>query len=300
MAKAVAAGRRVVLITCTRGEMGEIVVPDMDTPDNHRRLGEIRAGELERAMGVLGRHRVGEPRLPRLGHDGSGREPRPALVLAGRPRRGRPAARLADPALPARRRSRPTTTSAATATPTTSGPTTSRSARSSGPATPRWYPEQLAPEHGGTGRPPDEGGLAPWTPSKLYEQAIPASVRTAMRDRHGASSASRPLVAAARRHARAAGRVRGVPGAGCSCPTSRSRPGSTSRGDPLERKWHAMQRARDPDRATTAVHGRSGSTAGASTGRTRPSSCASRPSRRPSPSPTCSPGSPEAATARGQ
>ena len=43
-----------MLVTCTRGEMGEIVVPDMDTPDNHRRLGEIRAGELERAMGALG------------------------------------------------------------------------------------------------------------------------------------------------------------------------------------------------------------------------------------------------------
>ena len=50
MAKAVAEGRRVILVTCTRGEMGEIVVPDMDTPDNHRRLGEIRAGELERAL----------------------------------------------------------------------------------------------------------------------------------------------------------------------------------------------------------------------------------------------------------
>src|ERR687898_3255465 len=54
MAKAVAAGHRVVLVTCTRGEMGEIVVPDLDTPDNHRRLGELRAGELERAMGQLG------------------------------------------------------------------------------------------------------------------------------------------------------------------------------------------------------------------------------------------------------
>ena len=54
MALAVKAGRRVVLVTCTRGEMGEIVVPEMDTPDNHRRLGEIRAGELERAMGHLG------------------------------------------------------------------------------------------------------------------------------------------------------------------------------------------------------------------------------------------------------
>jgi LmbE family N-acetylglucosaminyl deacetylase len=32
MAKAIAEGRRVVLVTCTRGEMGEIVVPEMDTP----------------------------------------------------------------------------------------------------------------------------------------------------------------------------------------------------------------------------------------------------------------------------
>ena len=34
--------------------MGEIVVPELDTPENHRRLGEIRAAELERAMGALG------------------------------------------------------------------------------------------------------------------------------------------------------------------------------------------------------------------------------------------------------
>ena len=54
MAKAVAAGRRVVLVTGTRGELGEIVVPELDTPDNHRRLGELRAVELERAMGHLG------------------------------------------------------------------------------------------------------------------------------------------------------------------------------------------------------------------------------------------------------
>jgi LmbE family N-acetylglucosaminyl deacetylase len=39
MAMAVRAGRRVVLVTCTRGEQGEIVVAEMDTPDNHRRLG---------------------------------------------------------------------------------------------------------------------------------------------------------------------------------------------------------------------------------------------------------------------
>ncbi len=54
MAKAVVEGRRVVLVTGTRGELGEIVVAEMDTPANHRRLGEIRAGELEAAMGELG------------------------------------------------------------------------------------------------------------------------------------------------------------------------------------------------------------------------------------------------------
>ena len=43
MAKAVRDGHRVVLVTGTRGELGEIVVPELDTPDNHRRLGEIRA-----------------------------------------------------------------------------------------------------------------------------------------------------------------------------------------------------------------------------------------------------------------
>src|SRR3954466_4444117 len=48
------AGGRVVLVTCTRGEMGEIVVPELDTPENHRRLGELRAVELEWAMTRLG------------------------------------------------------------------------------------------------------------------------------------------------------------------------------------------------------------------------------------------------------
>src|SRR4029077_14593456 len=54
MARAIRDGRRVVLITGTRGEQGEIVVPEIDTPENHRRLGEIRMRELEDAMGVLG------------------------------------------------------------------------------------------------------------------------------------------------------------------------------------------------------------------------------------------------------
>src|SRR3989304_1460166 len=37
MAKSVAAGHRVVLVTCTRGELGDIVVEEMNTPENHRR-----------------------------------------------------------------------------------------------------------------------------------------------------------------------------------------------------------------------------------------------------------------------
>ena len=60
---------------------------------------------------------------------------------------------------------------------------TSPFVRTTAPETPAWYPEQLAPEHGGMGPVMDEGGLAPWAPLKLYEQAIPASVRNAMRDR---------------------------------------------------------------------------------------------------------------------
>ena len=48
---------------------------------------------------------------------------------------------------------------------------------------PSWYPEQLAPEHGGTGAPAGEGGLAPWAPAKLYEQAMPASVRVALKEK---------------------------------------------------------------------------------------------------------------------
>jgi mycothiol conjugate amidase Mca len=47
-------GVRVVCVTCTWGENGEIVVPEMDTPENHARLGEIRRGELAAALAALG------------------------------------------------------------------------------------------------------------------------------------------------------------------------------------------------------------------------------------------------------
>ena len=54
MARYAAEGARVVCVTCTGGEHGEIVVPEMDTPENHAKLGEIRADELRRALAALG------------------------------------------------------------------------------------------------------------------------------------------------------------------------------------------------------------------------------------------------------
>lgn len=46
-------GARTVLVTCTLGEEGEIVVPEMDTPENHARLAEIRYEELKAAADIL-------------------------------------------------------------------------------------------------------------------------------------------------------------------------------------------------------------------------------------------------------
>jgi mycothiol conjugate amidase Mca len=54
MARYAAEGIRVACLTCTGGEEGEIVVPELDTPENHERLGEIRREELARALAHLG------------------------------------------------------------------------------------------------------------------------------------------------------------------------------------------------------------------------------------------------------
>ncbi|HET8785710.1 MAG TPA: PIG-L family deacetylase [Candidatus Limnocylindrales bacterium] len=182
MAKAVAEGRRVILVTCTRGEMGEIVVPDMDTPDNHRRLGEIRAGELERAMG-----RLGVTEWENLGYHDSdmmGRvgnlDPR-TFWQADLDEAARRLVWLI-------RRYQPDVVTTYNDFGGYGHPDHIRTHDVTVRAFPRagdvaWYPEQIAPEHGGSGPSLEEGGLAPWTPSKLYEQAIPASVRTAMRER---------------------------------------------------------------------------------------------------------------------
>jgi N-acetyl-1-D-myo-inositol-2-amino-2-deoxy-alpha-D-glucopyranoside deacetylase len=182
MAKAVAEGRRVVLATCTRGEMGEIVVPELDTPDNHRRLGELRAVELERAMAALGVtewENLGYRDSDMMGRAGNhdarcfwqadideaiGRMT--FLVRTYRPDVLTTYNDYGGYGHPDHIRSHVVAVGAF--------------ARAGDPS---WYPQQLAPEHGGTGAPEGEGGLAPWTPAKLYEQAIPASLRTGLAER---------------------------------------------------------------------------------------------------------------------
>ncbi len=56
MAKYVAEGRGVTLVTCTAGEMGEILVPELThlAADQEDGLGQHRRGELEAAMAELG------------------------------------------------------------------------------------------------------------------------------------------------------------------------------------------------------------------------------------------------------
>jgi N-acetyl-1-D-myo-inositol-2-amino-2-deoxy-alpha-D-glucopyranoside deacetylase len=56
MAKYVSEGAGVTLVTCTAGEMGEILVPDLEHLAAHRedKLGEHRRGEIADAMKVLG------------------------------------------------------------------------------------------------------------------------------------------------------------------------------------------------------------------------------------------------------
>jgi LmbE family N-acetylglucosaminyl deacetylase len=182
MAKAVAAGRRVVLVTGTRGEQGEIVVPEMDTPDNHRRLAEIRAGELERAMGILG---VTE--WENLGYHDSDMMGRAGNVdprSYWRADLDEAAGRLVWLI----RRYQPDVVTTYNEFGGYGHPDHIRTHDVAVRAFPRagdpaWYPEQLTPDSGGTGPGIDEGGLEPWSPSKLYEQAIPASVRTAMNEK---------------------------------------------------------------------------------------------------------------------
>lgn len=56
MAKYVAEGRGVTVVTCTAGEMGEVLVPDLEhlAYDKDGGLGERRKGEIGEAMAALG------------------------------------------------------------------------------------------------------------------------------------------------------------------------------------------------------------------------------------------------------
>jgi LmbE family N-acetylglucosaminyl deacetylase len=182
MAKSVKQGRRVVLVTCTRGEQGDIVVPEMDTAENHRRLGELRAAELEAAMealGVVEWENLGYRDSDMMGRPGN-RDPRCLWQADLDEAIGRLVWLV--------RRYQPDVMTTYNDFGGYGHPDHIRThlvavgafARAGDPA---WYPQQIAPEHGGTGAPVGEGGLAPWTPAKLYEQAIPASVRQAIQER---------------------------------------------------------------------------------------------------------------------
>jgi len=169
MAKAVAQGRRVVLVTGTRGEQGEIVVPAMDTLDNHRRLGEIRMVELEQAMGELGVtewENLGYRDSDMMGRPGNA-DPRTFWQAELDQAAGRLTWLI--------RRYQPDVVTTYNSFGGYGHPDHIRVhdvsirafARAGDPA---WYPEQL------------QDGVEPWAPKKLYETAIPASVREAMRE----------------------------------------------------------------------------------------------------------------------
>ena len=182
MAASVAAGRRVVLVTCTDGAMGEIVIPERDTPEEHRRLAATRAFELEAAMielGVTEWENLGYRDSDMMGRIAN-RDPRCFWQADMDEAVGRLVWLV--------RRYRPHVMTTYNDFGGYGHPDHIRTHLVAVGAWERagdagWYPEQLAPDHGGSGPPEADGGLAPWAPLKIYEQAIPASVRTAMRDR---------------------------------------------------------------------------------------------------------------------
>ena len=69
IARSIAEGRRVDLVTCTGGEEGEIHDPDLDPEEAKPRLAEIRRAELDCSVAALG---GGALRLHMLGYRDSG------------------------------------------------------------------------------------------------------------------------------------------------------------------------------------------------------------------------------------
>ncbi len=205
MAKAAATGHRVVLVTCTRGELGEIVVPELDTPANHRRLAEIRAAELEAAMEALG-----VPTWENLGYRDSG--------MMGTPGNQDPRSLWQADLDDAIRRlvwlirvHRPDVMTHYNDFGGYGHPDHIRAHQVAIGAfyragDPEWYAEQIAPEHGGSGPTGADGGLEPWAPAKLYEQAMSRERREAMAARAEAAGMtswwSRPADASPEEQAR--------------------------------------------------------------------------------------------------
>ena len=96
IARLVAEGVRVDLVTCTDGAEGEIHDPTLDPDEARPRLAEIRAAELACSVEALGggaihQHLLG---LSRLRNDRNRCQRPPRRLLAGRP--GRPPTEPAD------------------------------------------------------------------------------------------------------------------------------------------------------------------------------------------------------------
>ena len=228
MAKAVADGHRVVLVTGTRGEQGEIVVKEMDTPLNHRKLGEIRAVELEEAMAELGVtewENLGYRDSDMMGREGN-HDPRTFWQADLDEAAGRLTWLV--------RRYRPDVMTTYNSFGGYGHPDHIRthdvSIRAFDRAgDPAWYPNQL------------ESGLEPWAPSKLYETAIPASVREAMRDamkQAGKPSFWEPPEDATEEQRREFEEF----AAKMLVPDETITTWVDISGDPIDRKWRAIQR----------------------------------------------------------
>jgi mycothiol conjugate amidase Mca len=167
MARYSHAGQRVICVTCTGGEHGEIVVPELDTPENHARLRELRDEELRRALGQLG-----PIESRRLGYVDSG--------MMGTPQNDESGSfwtadidEAAGRLVRIVREERPQVIVGYNAFGGYGHPDHIRSAQVAVLAferagDPAWYPEQL------------EGGLEPWQPLKRYETVFDLSRRVEM------------------------------------------------------------------------------------------------------------------------
>jgi N-acetyl-1-D-myo-inositol-2-amino-2-deoxy-alpha-D-glucopyranoside deacetylase len=167
LARASGQGHRAIVVTCTGGELGEIIVPALDTAENRRRLGELRSAELAAALRILG---VAEWEF--LGYRDSGTMGAPGNDdprSFWRANLDEAAGRLVWLV----RQYRPEVITTYGAASGFGHPDHIRAhdvaVRAFDRAgDPDWYPQQL------------EAGLEPWTPLKLYEQAIPTSLRDAI------------------------------------------------------------------------------------------------------------------------